>query len=92
MVKTSFFNAEGVGLISGLGSKFPHALKAKKKKKKKMYNRSYNKDFKMVYIKKIFFKRERKSIPRRDNLKDMTGEVVCPGSSQAVNGKAMKIV
>ena len=46
----------------------------------------------MVYIKKIFFKRERKSIPRRDNLKDMTGEVVCPGSSQAVNGKAMKIV
>lgn len=45
----------------------------------------------MVYIKN-FLKKKSKSIPRRDNLKDMTGEVFCPGLSQVVNGKAMKIV
>ena len=90
VVKTSFSNAEGVGLISGLGSKFPHALQAKNK----MYNRcnKLNKDFKNSLYKKNLFLKKSKSIPRRDNLKDMTGEIVCPGLSQVVNGRAMKIV
>lgn len=56
VVKISFSNAEGIGVISGLGSKFPHALHAKNK----MCNRSYivinsMKTLKVVYIKNMFF-------------------------------------
>ena len=48
MVKTSPFNAGGVGSIPGWGAKIPHALRAKKPKniKQKQYCNKFNKGFK----------------------------------------------
>ena len=48
MIKTSPFNAEGAGLISGRGAKIPHGLMAKKNQntKQKQYCNTFNKDLK----------------------------------------------
>ena len=55
MVKTLPYNAGDVGLIPGQGANIPHASGSKNqniKKKKKQYCNKFNKDFKMVRIKK----------------------------------------
>ena len=53
VVKTSSFNAEGVGLILGWGAKISHALWPKSQNiKQKQYCNKFNKDFKMILIKK----------------------------------------
>ena len=47
MVKTSSFNAGGVGLIPGHGAKIPHASGPKHQNvKQKQYCNKFNKDFK----------------------------------------------
>ena len=53
MGKTSLCNAGGVGLIPGQGAKIPHASWPKNQniKQRQDYNK-FNKDFKMVHIKK----------------------------------------
>ena len=53
MATTSLCNAVGVGLIPGQGAKIPHASRPKNQniKQKQDYNK-FNKDFKMVHIKK----------------------------------------
>ena len=53
MATTSLCNAVGVGLIPGQGAKIPHASRPKNQniKQKQDYNK-FNKDFKMVQIKK----------------------------------------
>ena len=55
MVKTLPYNSGDAGLIPGEGAKIPHASGSKHqniKKKKKQYCNKFNKDFKMVHIKK----------------------------------------
>ena len=47
MVKTLPSNAGGVGLIPGLGTKTPHAVRPKKQNiKQKQYCNKFNQDFK----------------------------------------------
>ena len=57
VVKTSPFNAGGVGWIPGWRAKIPHASWPENQNiKQKQYCNKLNKDFKMVHIKKIFKK------------------------------------
>ena len=54
MVKTSPSNAGGVGSIPGVGAKIPPASWPKNQNiKQKQYCNKFNKDLKMVHIKKI---------------------------------------
>ena len=58
VVKASPSNAGGVGLIPGLGTKITHASWPRNQDiKQKHYCNRFNKDLKMVHIKKIFLKR-----------------------------------
>ena len=53
MVKTLPFSVGGVGSIPGLGTKIPHASQPKKQNiTQKQYCNKFNKDFKMIHIKK----------------------------------------
>ena len=68
VVKTSPFNAGGVGLIPGRGAMIPHASQPKKQNiKQKQYCNKFNKDFrngphqKNLKINK-FFKKRRNSM------------------------------
>ena len=58
MVKTSPYNAVGVGLIPGWGAKIPHASRPKNQniKRSNIVTNSI-KTLKMVHIKKIFLKK-----------------------------------
>ena len=58
MVKTSPSSARGVGLTPGRGAKIPHTQQKKKNPniKQKQFCNRFNKDFKMVHIKKILKK------------------------------------
>ena len=56
VVKTSSSNAEGESLIPGQETNIPHASWSKKPKtlKQKQYGNKFNKDFKIVHIKKKY--------------------------------------
>ena len=55
MIKTLLSNAGDVGLIPGWEAKIPHTLQPKTQSiKQKQYCNKFNKDLKMVHIKKIF--------------------------------------
>ena len=52
VVKSSRFNAGGVGLIPVPGAKIPHVLQPKNQNTKQVICNKFNKPLKMVHIKK----------------------------------------
>ena len=59
-VKTLPFHAAGAGSIPGQGAKIPHTTRPINKNiKQKAYCNKFNKDFKMVHIKKNLKKRKK---------------------------------
>ena len=63
-VKTLPSNAGGAGLIPGRGAKSPYASWPKNQNiKQKQYCNKFNKDLRMVHIKKIFKKKKRAGEP-----------------------------
>ena len=66
VVKTSPFNAEGVDLILGWGTKIPHALWPKNQNiKQEQYCNKFNKDFKNGSYQKIFKKQPNKQMQHK---------------------------
>ena len=63
MVKTSPSSREGVDLIPGHGAKMPYALGPKKQNiKQKQYGKNFNKNLKMIHIKKSLKKKKKKKV------------------------------
>ena len=61
VVKTSPSSREGVDLIPGHGAKMPYALGPKKQNiKQKQYGKNFNKNLKMIHIKKSLKKKRRR--------------------------------
>ena len=60
MVKTSPSNAGGASSIPGQGAKIPHALQPKNQthKQQKQHCNKFNREFKMVHIKKNLKKKK----------------------------------